>query len=280
MTDLLLVLWGESYRFGSQKTRGRGIGNYFKRQQIASKSHTDLIKYINEKFNIKTKVFLNTYKLNDEDDDKLRNFYPTENLIYNFYGDLFNTEHEMLNSTYTVVNEIISNNNFKFILFVRVDLYLKNYFIKNMAFDNRYIKFAHIDSNIDINSINNYGICQQIMLYPKKYFNTITDKIIYNATHGIRDKLIESGISVNDIKYFINTLHCCSTDLSWNPLYIQVGRDNCVEYEKNRSETKTIDYYYDDVANIFIKDYDKTILFWKSQIEKDISEEDIIVHAL
>lgn len=29
MVDTLLVLWGESYRFGSQMTRKRGCGDYF-----------------------------------------------------------------------------------------------------------------------------------------------------------------------------------------------------------------------------------------------------------
>jgi hypothetical protein len=280
MVDALLVLWGESYRFGGQMTRGRGGGDYFKRQQIASKSHIGLIKVINEKFNMKTKVFINTYKLNDTDDEKLRNFYSGEDIIYNFYETLFDSEHTMLNNTYDVVNKIISNNDFKFILFVRIDLYLKKYFIKNVTFDDRYIKFAHIDSIIDINRVDKYNICQQIVLYPKKYFYTITNKIIYNATHEIRDKLIECNVPRNDIKYFVNTLHICSTDLGWNPLYIQVGRGNCVKYEKNMLGIQNMDYYYDEDKCIFIKDYDKTILFWKSQIEKDISEEDIIAHAV
>jgi hypothetical protein len=271
---------GESYRFGSQTTRGRGVGDYFKRQQVASKSHTELIKVINEKFNMKAKVFINTYKLNDDADEKLRNFYSGEDIIYNFYGTLFDSECTMLNNTYTVVNKIISNNNFNFILFVRIDLYLKKYFRNTLSFDDRFIKFAHIDSQIDINCFNKYSICQQIMLYPKKYFNTIINKIVYNATHGIRDKLIQSGVSISDIKYFINTLHVCSTDLGWNPLYIQVGRNNCVKYEKNITETQNIDYYYDDNACIFIKDCNKTIFFWKSQIEKDILEEDIIASSL
>jgi hypothetical protein len=152
-----------------------------------------------------------------------------------------------------------------------------------VTFDDRYIKFAHIDANIDANidasRFDKYNICQQIALYPKKYFYTITNKIIYNATHEIRNKLIECNFPRNDIKYFTNTLHICSTNLGWNPLYIQVGRDNCVEYEKNEN-CKKVEYYYNDDKDIFIKDYDKTMLFWKSQIEKDISEEDIIALAV
>ena len=275
MADILLVLWGESYRFGSQCTRGRGCGKYFERQELASKSHNDLIECINNKFNMKTKILINSYKLNNEDDAKLLKFYEKHEIVYNLFDNLFRSEDAMLNNTYSNVNSIISTNEYKFILFIRIDLYLKKYFIDNLSFDTNYIKFAHIDSNINITH-NHYQICQQIMLFPKKYFNTLTDNFFDNIiAHAIRDKLVDNNVPNKDIKYFVNTLHICSTDLGWNPLYIQVGRNNCVKYQVDNREQSTTEYYYDESSETFIKDIEKTINYWSLHIEKNNLEENI-----
>ena len=44
------------------------------------------------------------------------------------------------------------------------------------------------------------------------------------------------------ISLMIYTDHSCSTDLEWNPLYIQVGRENNLEW-KNKG------YYYNPTTN-------------------------------
>jgi hypothetical protein len=221
------------------------------------------------------KLCINTYKLNDVDDLQLRDFYTQNNLLHiTIHDKLFPSECDLLNNTYDTVNNILTTNEFKFIVFVRIDLYLKPYCIETISFDPDYIQFAHIDSNIKLqtNPPASIGICQQIMLYPHKFFSVIRDKIIYNATHKIRDQLIKY-IPNTSIRYFVNTLHVCSTDLGWNPLYIQVGRHNKIEYHSGCAYSSFIDHYYDIEKNLFIKDSSATTDYWETQLEKDRHED-------
>jgi hypothetical protein len=96
MSKLLLCLWGESYRSGPQLSRTRGTNNYSERQLFASQSHIDLIEQIKTTFDISTDIFINSYKLNDTDDNILINFYKNNNvnlIKYNFYNEVFPGEH-------------------------------------------------------------------------------------------------------------------------------------------------------------------------------------------
>jgi len=268
--SLLIVFWGESYRSGSQMTRSRGQNNYIQRQMFASQSHINLINKLNKKFNID--VFINTYELNKNDDANLINFYLNNGVNIckkNIHQKIFPNENMMLNNIYDNTFELIKNKNYDFILFIRIDLYLKKYFIENINFDNN-IKFAHIDSNLDTTHANKTGlkgICQQIMLYPKNFFYVIQNKIIYNANHDIYNKLVQNNISNNYIDYFVNTLNICSTDLGWNPLYVQVGRKYSLFYNHYNNN-----YVYDKSSNLLIFDKDKTTAYWNNYI---INEENL-----
>jgi hypothetical protein len=108
------------------------------------------------------------------------------------------------------------------------------------------------------------------MLYPKNLFHVIKNKIIYNATHDIRNNLINNNVSINDIRYFINTLHVCSTDLGWNPLYIQVGRIYNKEYNTQLPCQNSCDHYYDNINHIFVKDINKTIKYYEKYMMTEI----------
>ena len=260
---VLLVLHGESYRSGPQMSRIRGSKDYINLQKKASTSHINLMNTIKNTY--KTDVLINTYALNNSDDTFLLDFYKTNcNVIKsNFHEKLFNNEKEMLNNTYDNVQSIIDN--YDYILFVRIDLYLKKFFIENLSFDDK-IMFAHIDSN----DIRIFNICQQIMLYPKNLFHVIKNKLIYNATHEIRNNLISNNVSINDIRYFINTLHVCSTDLGWNPLYIQVGRHYKKEYNTHLIFHNTCELYYDNSKHIFVKDIYKTTKYYEKYMTTEI----------
>lgn len=169
--------------------------------------------------------------------------------------------------------------NYDFILFIRIDLYLKKYFIENVKLDINRIQFAHIDSNQDINNIdiNTINICQQIMIFPKSLYYTILNKYIYNSTHGILSQLTKNGITYNSIGFIINTMHICSTDLGWNPLYIQVGRNYNGRYSINGASQNTIIYYYDIYKHTFINDMSYVIKQWEPYLNTDTLEDNMLL---
>jgi hypothetical protein len=274
--NLCIVLHGESYRSGPQLSRTRGTDNYIKRQLLASKSHISLINSLKEKGN-NIDTILNTYKLNEKDDNNLINYYKKEThiVISQFHDSIFPGEGDFLNNMYDLVTPIL--NSYDFIFFIRIDLYLKKYCIQNIILDTDKIQFAHIDSNIEIQNLNstNFNICHHLMLIPKRFYNIITNKIMYNSIHQIRTNIINSGISINSVGLMINTTHICSTDLGWNPLYIQVGRNYNNLYSTKGPYQMCVEYYYDNIEHKFIHDIDKTLKYWAPYLQTDTLDENL-----
>jgi hypothetical protein len=256
-SKILLVLWGESFRSGGQMTRTRGTGKYFEKQKWATSSHVELLDFIKKEYSCDSDILLNSFSLNPEDDQSLISWYSdycVQNeckFIYNLHEKAFSTEQETRRDTYSKVVDIIDD--YEYVLFVRLDLRLKQYFIDNFYFDCEKIIFAHIDLNLGVSSVcknqpNMWPTCEQIMLFAKKFFYTIKEKIIDTGPHEVRNVLIQHDKNlINHIDYFVHTLHLSSTDLQWNPLYFQVGRNKNGSYDNSnvRKHKGDIDIYYD-----------------------------------
>lgn len=278
LNKLLLVIYGESFRNGPPSSRDRGgIGDYIKKQLLASNSHINLIKHIKNKFNIDTDIFINSYKLNDKDDKLLLDYYKnnlSNSKIFHILHDNLLGEQNIYNNTF---DNLINNNlihNYDHTLIIRMDIYLKKYFIDNISFEEK-IKFAFFDSNtskLHLNNPDTINISQHIIYIPKKFFHVIYEKIrigVDGSSHKIRQELIRNNISRDDIKLYVNTLHICSTDLGWNPLFINICRYDNNNYNTELMQHKIIEYYYDDNNNIFIEDKSKTTDFYASQLETE-----------
>ena len=266
---LLLVLNGESYRSGSQMTRERGTKNYIERQFLACKSHVKLINLIKEKYNIDTYLIIHSYTLNETDDNNLINFYKNNNvniISVTFLSSICENEQKFLNLTYDKINEHLFG--YDGCLLLRIDLYLKEFFIQSIVFDDK-IRFPHIDI-YDTTKITPFPICHVFIYYPKKYFYLIENKIVYNLSHEIYEILINQNIHHSEIDFCINTIHWCSTDGQSNPLYCQVGRKYVNNYYFNE---KTF-YIYDKELNQLVFNKELTHKKWEKYKNHD---EDIML---
>lgn len=271
---LLLVLNGESYRSGSQMTRTRGTSNYYERQMLASMSHIKMINAIKYKYDIETDVLINTYTLNDNDDNKLIDIYKSNNVNIvrsNFHKHLFNCEHDLLNNNYDNTIDLNNTHEYDYIFYVRIDFFLKKYLIDIVSFNSEKICFSHMDSNQSLN-VNDIKVCHGMFIIPKKFFCVIYNRIIYNSTHQMYINLLKNNISRDNVEFMVNTSHICSSDVGWNPLYIQVGRFYRIEYNIQLPLQHTCSHYYDNQKKIFVFDHDKTINYWNNYIR--ISELD------
>lgn len=247
---VLLILHGESFRSGGTRaTRIRGTGDYYEKQRWASESHLKLIDVM-EKNNF-VDVIINTHYLNEEDDQRLLDLYEGKNIIMsNFYKSIKNDEgRDILIKCYDIINNI--SDNYEHIIMVRIDLYLKEYFLNIFSLTDR-IYFTHIDSNLAEKN-GNFNVCYDIMVFPKKFYSVFENKLVYNHTHSIKDS-IKEHVGLENIDYFVYSLHICSTDLGWNPIYIQVDRKINNSYEVTGKGQKMINYFYDREKDIFIKD--------------------------
>ena len=128
-------------------------------------------------------------------------------------------------------------NDYDFILFVRIDFYIRDFFIDYFNICENKIKYAHVDSNLNkkcnaiLCSQTHHGdypinsfpeICHNITYIPKKHFNLLIDDIAWNGHKSANNvcKIIDRS----NIGLFIDTYHYCSTDGEWNPIYCMVDR--------------------------------------------------------
>jgi hypothetical protein len=218
-------------------------------------------------------VQLNTYSLNEYDDAQLLDYYKRKSTLVKtvFLKSQMPNQLDFYNSVYDSLLPTIDD--YDFVLLIRIDFYLRKEFSNCFRFDDKQILFIHIDSNIELN--DNFLVNHGCILYPKYFFNTIKEKIVYNEHHGIKNKLLSSGLTKYDIGYMIRTLHVCSTDLGWNPLYIQVGRDYHRGYNSDLQYCHKVEYYFYELSQSFIHDCDKTTEFYKHQLNIDSLEENL-----
>jgi hypothetical protein len=251
-----------------------------RRQIMASKSHISLVKELNS-INHSVDLLITTYKLNENDDNNLLSFYQKRtNLITSkFYTHRFPSEIDLFNNIFETVSEKITEDEYDYVLFVRIDLYLKNLFLKRINDYPKKIMFAHIDSVTDLDTygdVNIFNICQQIFSIPKKHFSLITNKVLHNHhPHTFKDIITSSGIDRDEISYLTPTLHVCSTDFGWNPYYIQVGREYSREYHTGCKFSNSVEYYYDNIEHKFVHDLSSTIEMWTDYLNTDSLEENL-----
>jgi len=214
----LLILTGESFRYGGQTTRDRSnCLDATNKQKLASYSHLRLINYMKSKFDADTEIFINSYKLNDIHDEILLNWYKSYVIYSKLHNNIFPSEYAFIESTN---RDIVSINleKYDFILFVRMDLYIKEYFLERFTQIDNKIRYGHLD-------YNGGGICHNIIYVPKCFFNLINVPLHINFRNPHHGKnCVTKIIDSSNIDYFINSYHSLSTDLNWNPLYSQVGR--------------------------------------------------------
>jgi hypothetical protein len=282
LNKMLLVLWGESFRSGAQMTRTRGTGDYSKRQKLATTSHLNLIKKIKSKYSLDCDIMVNSYTLNNHDDKKLLSWYEDHaanhntKFVYELHDKMFKTESDIMSYTYDKF--IPSINDYDYVLVLRIDFYLKKYFIENFFLDSEKIIFGHIDiTGNDVNS-SKFDVSNGLVSLPKKLFYIIEDKIIHKSNHNSRNRLIEYDNNlIDNIDYYVKTPHICSTDLGWNPIYFQVGRFGSRRYDHKlyTSYKSNIELYYDVEEKKFKKDINQTVKFWNPYINEEILEENL-----
>jgi hypothetical protein len=250
----LLLITGESFRLGPQMSRGRGGEGSIQRQILASKSHLNIISTLKTNYSIDTDICLTTYKLNNECDNLLLDMYK-QYIKYNvFYDTIFPSEELFNESVISYITSTIDLNQYSHIIIIRIDLFLKDYFFSKLYLSDTKVLFAHIDSNISYTKFS--SVCHFISVFPNiyfKYLNTWKPHVVANT--------LAISIGSENIDLLIYSPHLISTDLEWNPLYIQVGRNNSLafhnkdkKYNISTNTVENIPTYTDEYDTLINKD--------------------------
>jgi len=290
MGKFLFVTTGESYRLPSVfdgvkywggGRRNRGSDETFKsveRQILASKSQMSVIEKIEKKYNITCEIFINSYNLDPYLDKLLTSIYDSRIIRVNLYPNPLPSEQSLILDT---INQIKTLNleDYEFILFVRIDFYLRDFFTDYFNICENKIKYAHVDSNCtkrcdaflcsqthhDDYPKNSFPeICHNIVYIPKKHFDLLINNVAWSYHNSANNvcKIIDR----DDVGLFIDTYHYCSTDNEWNPLYCMV----------DRSESK---YFY-NIGYRFDTELGKKIYVENDNIYQELIHKDSIIEKL
>jgi len=217
----LFLFIGESFRFGSQKTRIRGTKESYDEQIKACKSHITFIENMEQKYNLEISyVIISSYTTNY--DSELIAIYDKYLISSTFQQTLIG----LTNIFHNILLNIKNINDYDFIFYIRIDLFLKEYLLKVMNITKNKILFPSICWGKNC-IIKNYPRVNDMMMFiPKKYYEFIRDINIY---HNCWYKLINtSTIKNDDLDVILNTLHDSDSEKDNNPIY----------YIANRPESK------------------------------------------
>jgi hypothetical protein len=216
----LIVFIGESFRLGCQWTTNRGSPESYIGQIHACNSHIKFIETIVNKYKLNSmSVFMSTYSTPYSND--LLTIYNKYLIGYHIYDNLIGIN----NLFHKSINEVKDLDNYDFILYIRIDIYLKQHFIDVFNPTINMILFPTIVWSSHCVWKKHPRVNDMLLFIPKKYYNYIQKIII---CHEAWCNLInDSDLTYDDIDVIINTFHDSDSAKDYNPLYYIVNRPIC-----------------------------------------------------
>jgi hypothetical protein len=212
----LILIFGESFRTGSQHSRIRGKEESYSKQINAGNNHIKFFKFLEEKYNLQISLSLLTYVT--EFDKDLKNIYSDYIIKYESLNNLIG-----LNGLFHRSYSNINLDDYDFILYFRIDLFLKDYFFEVFDPNWKTIKFATILWGKNRSCGIYPPVNDMIIFIPKKYFVNLSD---INLTLHCTWKylILNTNLSNDDLDTMINTFHDSDSQKDFNPLYYIVNR--------------------------------------------------------
>jgi hypothetical protein len=253
----LFVINGDTFRLGGQGSVGKGGEESINRQKLATDSHNNFFESIEKKLGVKCEIYLNIYTCNDEYDQKLLEWYGERVVNVAIHPKRFENELGLVYDTTRSLKEF-GLDDYRFVMMIRPDCYIKKYFAEIFKVDDNRVLYAHldagykmIDSGGSISFLDALGskldvphVCHNITYCPHKHFNLFLDNQVWHWHDSLLR--LRNHISRNEIGFFVDTFHWCCSSLDWNPLYSLVGRGECLEYKVPNMtydfETNTVQY--------------------------------------
>jgi len=238
----LFILTGESFREGGSTSRIRDTAIGIKNQTESSYSHAKLAKSI-ESYNYTIDISINTYSTVYK--EELLSFY--NNIVYfNFTDSIYSSTKDVVKNCIKNVLSSLNSDDYEFIFICRLDLLLKDDFIKLFNPEWPCITYPNV---MFIDKGENYPHISDVFCFiPKKYFNPL-DKwqgLINNAHHILHhhacQSLLLSGLSLDNIDFVTDLLYIANTFQMTNPLYAINCRPQGPSFIENFSNKKYIKF--------------------------------------
>jgi hypothetical protein len=230
----MLVLYGESFRSGDNGSRTRDCEECVETQKIASQSHQDFIRFVQEKYNITLDVLIDTYDTLYQ--EELKSYYNSPD----YYS------HKELLGWDGICQHAVNNidkSHYEFILLTRIDIFIKPEFynVFNPSWEKIYFLstvepddtptvkcgFSKSETGIYYPKIN-----PTFVFFPSSYYDALQQVSVdheawfhYMKTYQLTEK--DMGLMV-DYQFNANSAS------RQNPYYKMVGRpESTILMDKN-----------------------------------------------
>jgi hypothetical protein len=230
MNGLILFL-GESFRLGGQGTRDRGSAESYSEQMAACDTHVLFIEHIIKKYNLSSvSVFISSYTT--QFDDEMLSKYSEYLTGHDLHSDVSG-----LNNLFqTSIQKIENIQNYDFVLYLRIDLFLKTRFFDIFDPTMNMILFPTICWKHDSKVENDPRVNDTLLLIPSSYYKYLpTIEIGHDAWHTL---IKRTDLKYEDLDAMINTYHDSDSAKDYNPLYYIVNRP---ENKTHHSEGEVFD---------------------------------------
>ena len=224
----LIVLVGASFRYGGQGSKIKGVPESVDNQLHACMTHIKFATFLKDKYNIDVEFII--YSYTTQYDNLLKDLYTSNNCkIFSVFENVLVGYNGLLRKSNDIISKHYNILDYSFIHYIRIDLFLKDAFYENFRLSNR-IRFPSIcwkrcsECNGILHPNVKYPRVSDMFLYiPKKHFNIInsTDFIL---SHNTYMKLVESGLTIDNLGFYINTYNDSDSYKDYNPLYYIVNR--------------------------------------------------------
>ena len=249
----LLVYYGGSFREGNIGSTLSDTKYGYESQKHASITHAKLKRVLNKK-GFQTDILINTRHTEYKDD--LMNWYNPFNIILNNIPSKVHGKDYMIQSCIQNINKL-DKEEYNFILFIRIDLFLKPDFYKILNTESNKIMF--LANNYDTNSCktiekNNPVIVDLFVYIPKKYYYILDNKFNLNHNSWLFYKKVYK-LTDNDLSFMTTDIFDSNSYREYNNYYIMSSRKEnknvhkntkrCISFnEKNEIFLTKPTYYY------------------------------------
>jgi hypothetical protein len=230
----LIVYYGGAFRDGNIGTTKHDTIYGYEAQERASITHSKLKKVLNKK-GYQTDILINTRTTKYT--HKLEDWYSPFNMIINNLSERIHGKDFMIQSAIRNINKL-DKNNYNFILFIRIDLFLKPEFYNVLDTESDKINFLANNYNTDncVTIEKRNPVIVDLFLYiPKKYYYILDRNFNLNHNSWFYYK-IKYKLTDDDLAFMTNKIFDSNSYREYNEYYIMSSRKENKNVHKNNNK--------------------------------------------
>jgi hypothetical protein len=253
----LICYYGGSFREGNIGSTKQDSAYGYEAQKNTSISHAKLKNVLNDK-GYQTDILISTR--NTKYSSYLDSWYKPYDMIINKISEQIHGRDYMIQSTVDNINKL-NKYDYDFILFVRIDLFLKPEFFE--VLDTETNKISFLANNYDTNTCltkykNDPVIVDLFVLIPKKYYYILDKnfKLFHNSWTYYKQKY---KLSDKDMMFISDEIFDSNSYKEKNPYYLMSSRKENKnphkEVKKCKGHSDKDQSYLSDPTNYYIEKY-------------------------